>query len=225
MSSAPHTLEVFFGLDGKDGKTPRELVSAVRDAVSSQLAETARVAAAAKAFAGRGISETQLGLAAIEVIGFLRRAMADLSIPHLLGSAWSKYAALRKYTNSREYPPDTLYTEAFFKQTVTSTHKPFVELQVGGVKVATVKFVVEVKVTFEEVTLAIQDARIMAAKTGKVTASGTVKCEEVDVLKRKLGQLELPGQIRFQGGLAISSRSAPHEPEADSVTIMVPDAK
>jgi hypothetical protein len=207
MNSAPHTLELFFGLDGTDGKTPKELVDAVRSAVTRQLAEAATTAAAVKAFAGKTVSETQLALSASEVIGFFRRAMSDLSIPQLLGSAWSKYAALRKYTNTRDYPPDKLYTEAFFKQTVTSTHKPFVELKVGGVKVATVVFAVEVKVTFEEVSLSIQDGRIMAAGTGKVMASGSVKCEDVEVLKRKLGQLELPGRIAFQDGIPIGFQS------------------
>jgi hypothetical protein len=207
MSGTAQTLDLFFGLEGEDGKAPKELANAVRGAVATQLREAAKAVAAAKVFAGK-TPETQLDLASTEVIGFLRRAMADLSIPELLATGWSKYSALRKYANAREYPPDKTYVEPFFKQTLTSTHHPFVELRLGGVPTGKVEFEVEVKVTFEEVSLSIRGGRIVAAKPGKTSASGTIKCEDKDVLTRKLGELNLPGEIHFGSGIALDPRAA-----------------
>ena len=205
MPGNAQSLDVFFGLQGEDGKAPQELTSAVRAAVAGQLREAAKAVAAAKLFTGKA-PETQLDLAATEVIGFLRGAMADLSIPELLASCWSKYSALSRYTNARDYPPDKTYVEPFFEQTLTSTHHPFVELRLGGVPTGKVEFTVEVKVVFAEVSLSIRGGRIIAAKPGKASASGTLKCEDKQVLTRKLGELELPGELRFH---AVIDSAAP----------------
>jgi hypothetical protein len=202
MPDNPHTLDLFFGLDGDDGKAPKAMARAVRAAVATRLRDAAKTVAAAKVFAGKA-PETQLDLATTEVVGVLRRTMADLSIPQLLASGWSKYSALNKYANAREYPPDNTYVEPFFEQTLTSTHHPFVELRLGGVPTGKVEFEVEVSVTFEEVALSIRGGRITAAKPGKVSASGTVKCEGERVVDRKLGELTLPGEIRFPSGIAL----------------------
>ena len=202
MPGKAQSLDLFFGLQGDDGEAPKELASAVRAAVASQLQAGAQAVAAAKVFTGKA-PETQLDLAATEVIGLLRGAMADVSIPEVLAGSWSKYSALAKYANAREYPPDKTYVEPFFKQTLTSTHHPFIELRLGGVPTGKVTFTVEVKVTFEEVSLSIRGGRIVAAKPGKVSASGTIKCEDKEVLTRKLGELTLPGQITFDPGIAL----------------------
>ena len=205
MPDNPHSLDLFFGLQGEDGNAPKELTTAVRAAVAAQLREGAKAVAAAKIFTGKA-PETQLDLAATEVIGALRRAMADLSIPQLLVSGWSKYAALSKYSNAHDYPADNTYVEPFFEQTLTSTHRPFVELRLGGFPTGKVEFEVEVKVTFEEVSLAIRGGRITSAKPGKATASGAIKCEDTQVLERKLGELTLPGELHFNSGIALPSR-------------------
>jgi len=205
MSDNPHTLDLFFGLNGEDGKPPAELTHAVRAAVAAQLREAAKAVAAAKVFTGKA-PDTQLDLAATEVIGALRRAMADLSIPQLLASGWSKYAALSKYADARAYPSDTTYVEPFFEQTLTSTHHPFVELRLGGVPTGKVEFAVEVAVTFEEVSLSIRGGRIMSARPGKASASGTIKCEDRQVIERKLGELTLPGEIPFTSGIPLPAR-------------------
>lgn len=206
MPSSAQTLDLFFGLQDADGKAPQELTSAVRAAVVGQLREGAKAVAAAKVFTGKA-PETQLDLAATEVIGFLRGSLADLSIPELLAGGWSKFSALSKYANAREYPPDKTYVEPFFEQTVTSTHHPFVELRLGGVPTGKVEFTVEVKITFAEVSLSIRGGRIVAAKPGKASASGTLKCEDKQVLTRKLGELELPGELRFHAVIEADSRA------------------
>ncbi|HEY4304706.1 MAG TPA: hypothetical protein VGM82_09575 [Gemmatimonadaceae bacterium] len=205
MSDNLQTLDLFFGLHDEDGNAPKELTAAVRTAVAAQLREAAKAVAVAKVFTGKA-PETQLDLAASEVIGFLRSSMADLSIPQLLASGWSRYAALSKYANAKEYPPDKTYVEPFFEQTLTSTHQPFVELRLGGVPTGKVEFEIEVKITFEEVSLSIRGGRITSAKPGRATASGALKCEHQQVLERKLGELTLPGELRFNTGIEIAPR-------------------
>jgi hypothetical protein len=203
MPDNPHTLDLFFGL--QDGDAPEELTSAVRAAVAAQLREAAKAVAAAKVFTGKA-PETQLDLAATEVIGVLRRALGELSIPQLLASGWSKYTALSKYADARQYPPENTYVEPFFEQTLTSTHHPFVELRLGGVPTGKVEFEVELRVMFEEVSLSIRAGRITAARPGKTSASGVIKCEGKQVLERKLGELTLPGELRFTSGIALPGR-------------------
>jgi hypothetical protein len=204
MADNPHTLDLFFGLASDDGTAPKELTSAVRSAVAAQLREAAKAVAAAKLFTGKA-PETQLDLAASEVIGFLRRSMADLSIPQLLMSGWRKYSALRKYAKAGAYPPENTYVEPFFEQTLTSTHHPFIELRLGGVPTGKVEFEVEVQITFEEVSLSIRGGRIVSARPGKASASGTLECEGTRVLERKFGELALPGELHFHSATAIEA--------------------
>jgi hypothetical protein len=204
MPADTHTLDLFFGLKSGDGKAPQELTAAVRAAVAKEIREAAKTVAAARLFTGKA-PETQLDLAATEVIGFLRRAIADVSIPQVLAGCWSKYAALRKYSNALDYPADKTYVEPFFTQTLTSAHHPFIELKLGGVPTGKVEFEVEVQVTFEEVSLSIRAGRIVAARPGKTSASGTIKCEGTPVVTRTLGELELPGEMHFHSGIAIGA--------------------
>ena len=166
MPADTHTLDLFFGLESEDGKAPQELTAAVRAAVAKEIREAAKTVAAARLFTGKA-PETQLDLAATEVISFLRRAIADVSIPQVLAGCWSKYAALRKYSNARDYPADKTYVEPFFTQTLTSAHHPFIELKLGGVPTGKVEFEVEVQVTFEEVSLSIRGGRIVAARPAR----------------------------------------------------------
>ena len=201
------TLDVFFGLEGENGKTPKELASAVRTAVVAQLREGAKAVAVAKAFTGKA-PETQLDLATTEVIGLLRRAMTGVSIPDVLVSGWTKYSALRKYANASEYPPDKTYVEPFFKQTLTSKHRPFVELKLGGMPSGKVQFEVAVDITFEEVSLSIRGGQIVGAKPGKMSASGTIKCEGKQILKRKFGDFTLPGELHFESGVVLDPKAA-----------------
>jgi hypothetical protein len=207
------TLDVFFGLEGENGKTPKEVASAVRAAVVAQLREGAKAVAVAKAFTGKA-PETQLDLATTEVIGLLRRAMTEVSISDVLASGWNKYSAVRKYANASEYPPDKTYVEPVFKQTLTSKHRPFVELTLGGVPTGKVQFEVAVDITFEEVSLSIRGGHIVAARPGKTSASGTIKCGGKQIFTRKLGEFVLPGEIRFESGVVLDPKAAALAPQS-----------
>ena len=43
----------------------------------------------------------------------------------------------------------------------------------------------------------------MGAKTGAAEATGTFECEGAQILERKLGKIDLPGDISFGDGFPI----------------------
>ena len=53
----------------------------------------------------------------------------------------------------------------------------------------------------------------LAALPGAAEAKGTVKCEGIDILERKLGRFDLPGEIKFGDGYPIDPLQLSGKPE------------
>ena len=76
-----------------------------------------------------------------------------------------------------------------------------------------VNFEVKLSVTIESLSVVIMNKRFMAALPGAAEAKGTVKCEGIDILERKLGRFDLPGEIKFGDGYPIDPLQLSGKPE------------
>src|ERR1043166_4090736 len=168
------TLEAFFGLDENDPRPLDEIMPAAWKLMRGQLAVATKTLSLATAAVRRHRSDTEIELAASEVLKHLRTALRELSISQLLAGAWSKYDGLRKRSGLLD---EQTRFETLFTHSVTSTHRPVVELRAAAAPIARFEFDVEIMITFDVVTLAIQRGRIMSARLGKVEAAGSLKYE------------------------------------------------
>jgi hypothetical protein len=203
MTEPDQNLELFFGLQTGDGHQ-KSLVSALADAARKTIKTAATQTAALHAIVERGIPKEQWAAAGTELTGQLRTILGDLSLSKLLTSGWATYEPLLEYCNAEKHPPNERAVVSLKQHTVTSSHHPFIVLRVDGMTAGRIDFDVEFSATFDIVALVIQGGRIMAAQPGSVSASGTIKCDNLEVLQRPLGKLELPGRISFGDGIPIN---------------------
>ncbi|HEX7978993.1 MAG TPA: hypothetical protein VF461_10350 [Gemmatimonadaceae bacterium] len=217
MDERTHTVALFFGLTPEGGGVSEDAVAAVESATKDTVRKVASQASVIKAILQHGVPATQWAAAASQVIALLHKELSDLSIPQLLAGGWTKYEKFQAYCDETKHPAHERNVIPLFTHTVSSTHRPTVELRIDGVPAGRVDFEVELSVTIESVSVVIMNKRFMAAQLGAVEAKGTVKCEGVDILERKLGRFDLPGTLSFGDGYPIEpSASAQLERETSA---------
>ena len=203
MDERTHTVALFFGLTPKGGGVPEDAVAKVEFALKEAVHKVATQAGVIRAVLDHGVPATQWVAAAGQVMALLHKELSDLSVPTLLVGGWTKYEKFREYCDENRHPAHERSVIPLFKHTLSSTHRPAVELRIDGVPAGRVNFEVKLSVTIESVSIVIMNKRFMAARPGAAEAKGTVKCEGIDVLERKLGRFDLPGEIKFGDGYPI----------------------
>jgi hypothetical protein len=128
----------------------------------------------------------------------------DLGV--ILVGGWKKMAELRGYTDRSKYGPDETVLVEITRHTVTSTHKPSLEVLVDGVKIDTLPFELKLTLTLDGAVLTIRDGKILAVSPGKCTAGGEMTLEGYEIFKREAASVKLPGTWTFKEPIAIPNR-------------------
>ena len=218
MSESKYNIALFFGLTPEGGGVPEDMKAAVTKATKAAVLAAAKDVKSLKTVLARPLPVTQWAASGAQVIALLRKELNDLSIFHLLANAWLKYDGFRAYCKEPEHPPTTRYVVPLFKHTVSSKHRPVIELRLDGTPAGKVNFEVEFSIEFEEVSVVIQNKRFMAVEMGSAQAKGTIKCEGTQILEHKLEKIKLPGEKSFGDGYLIdplSSAGAPRRSERE----------
>ena len=120
---------------------------------------------------------------------------------------WKKVAELRRYTDREKYSPDESVLVDVTRHTITSTHKPTLDIVVNGKKVDAVPFELKLTITIDGASLTIRDGKIEAITPLACKAGGELKCEGYTILKRDAVPIKLPGTgtWKFKEPIAISS--------------------
>ena len=142
------------------------------------------------------------GIAA-QIPGLLR---LDLGV--ILVGGWKKMADLRGYTDRAKYPADQTVFVEVTRHTVSSIHKPSLDIVVNGVKVDAVPFELKLMIVVDGAVLTIRDGRILSVKTGACKAGIEFKCEGYMILKRDSASVKAPGEWTFKEPVEIE-RGAP----------------
>jgi hypothetical protein len=152
--------------------------------------------------AGRNLSQALADLshltraAAVGEFSRVASGLLDLDLTDILTMAWQKHAditaACRRTTNA----PGTEELVELVTHTISWAHRPYVELFIDGLKVATVQF--ELKLDFEVKCLlvAIRAGRITALHSGDCSMTATFAAEGAKIAKRQM-DLDLPLVIRL----------------------------
>jgi hypothetical protein len=192
MNNQDLTLRQFFAYDDKN--IPHARLSALESgAVLSNLKD--RVLAEA-----RGI---QWPAACGEIMKKVEDLL-DPDIPGILAAAWNKYRLLRKYLDRDTYPPHKTVLVSLAEHTVTSEHRPSIEIMINDRLVGKVDFQVTVSLVFEGLTLKIRDGRIMEIRTGSCTGKGSISCENCMLIERETAPFPLPGEVKLGNGVPIA---------------------
>ena len=135
------------------------------------------------------------------------REVLEVPVPEVLASAWGRSVELLKYRDPERYPPEKVSIVPLATHTVTSRHRPRVEVEVNGVlpTPVTLRLELEVELTaeVEGAKIAIQAGKIRKLFAGTVHLEGTLSFEGEEITSAER-DVSIPGEIRLGDGIAIA---------------------
>ena len=140
------------------------------------------------------------------VEGQVGEAVANaLAIPltSIFAGAWNRYKPLWEYCDPKRHPPEESNQVPLAPHTIDSKHRPFIEIVLGEKPIGSLEFDVEVSFKLEAAMLTIQDGKFKELATGEAGVQASLSCEGATLIKRELGDYELPGKISFGEGIPI----------------------
>jgi len=109
----------------------------------------------------------------------------------------------QRYADRSQYPPDETIFVKLGQHTVTSSHRPHLDIVVDGVKVDTIPFEVKLTVGLDTALVTIRAGEVLAVAPGACRAAGEFKCEGYSIVKRESRPIELPGTWTFKTPIKI----------------------
>jgi len=130
--------------------------------------------------------------------------LLQLDLGAIFVGGWKKVSEFQRYADPVKYPPDETIFVKLGRHTVTSSHKPSLDIVVDGVKVDTVPFEVKLTLTLDTALLTIRGGEVLAVAPGACKAAGELKCEGYSLVKRESTSIKLPGRWTFKEPIKIS---------------------
>lgn len=192
MSDTQATLEGFFALERARASGDASLEQVDAAASTAKVKQT--LADAAKGHSWAAASDEIQN----QVSGLLDVSMLDIVV-----RAWNENKLFERFLNPDEYDPNETFQVSLKKHTIRSKHQPHIDVTLNGKLLGRIDFQIELALTLEGVILTIRGGRVHEVQLGKAQGSGTLKCENLILLKRSSGPVELPGKIRFQERSAV----------------------
>jgi hypothetical protein len=136
----------------------------------------------------------------------LREAL-DIEIFDLLGKAWAGAKRLAEYRNKAKHPPGVRELLKFGDFDFERELHPIVEVTIGDLPCAKLKFTVKLAGHFSGLYLGIKDAHLIDGRTGKGWASAQLSYCDIPLHKEKeTKKFTLPGRFKFTApGIEIPS--------------------
>jgi hypothetical protein len=153
--------------------------------------------------------------AADDQVATVAHGLLDLDLGGLVIAAWGKYADLTTAAKRTFATPDSSEVVELATHTIASTHRPFVELLVNDVHVATVHFELGVKFVVKGLVATVQHGRLVAVHSGDCDLTATLAAEGRQLAKRE-AHLQLPLLVRLGGGIPLL-----HDIEAPPTSVSV----
>lgn len=143
------------------------------------------------------------GRAAVDgQLAAIASGLIDLDLGDIVVSAWRKHAALATAARDTAANPAIEQVVAMATHRVTSTHRPYVDVRVGGTLVARVQFELSLAFVITAVAAVVRQGRLVAVRSGRCDLTGTLSMEGVDLVSRE-AQLDLQIVVRLGDGLAL----------------------
>jgi hypothetical protein len=135
----------------------------------------------------------------------------DVSLLDILLASWEKYRLVSKYAEPDAQAPGKRTTLDLDKRSLSSTHKPSIELRYNDQLIKTLVFTIKLQLQFKTVRLTVGDGRIWRIELGECEGTGSLLMGKQTILKRSFIKVDLPGQIDFSEGIAIPTLGKPYQ--------------
>jgi len=128
----------------------------------------------------------------VEKIGDL----LDMDLKDILVGAWQKCEEIGDCLNKSDGPAaDETMAVALAEHTIASHHDPKLDILLNGKRIGEVVFHIQLSLDLQGFVLKIQGGKIREIQAGTCRGSGVFKCEDLVILEKKTGVIQLPGRI------------------------------
>ncbi|MET9881675.1 hypothetical protein ABZZ20_00685 [Streptomyces sp. NPDC006430] len=149
--------------------------------------------------AGRAV-ETEL---ASVIDGFL-----DLDLISLAAGGWSKHAALKAAARRTRRTLGSEEVVALATHSITSTHRPYVDVLVDGARAATVDVELTVVFRISGLVAVVRDGQLIALRGAACTVEARLSVRQRVLLSRQ-GRLDLPATLHLHSPIDLLPLQAP----------------
>ena len=153
--------------------------------------------------------------AADDQVAAVAHGLLDVDLGGLVIAGWGKWAELTAAAKRTFAAPDSSEVLELAVHTITSTHRPSVELLVNDVHVATVHFELGVKFVIKGLVATVQHGRLVAVHAGDCDLTATLAAEGRQLAKQE-ARLQVPVLVRLGSGLPLL-----HDLEAPPTSVSV----
>jgi hypothetical protein len=148
---------------------------------------------------GREAAGSQIATVAHELL--------DFDLGELAVGGWRKHAALTAAADRTRVNPGSSEVVDLATHRITSVHRPYVELLLNDVHIATVRFELRVLFLVRALVATVRDGHVAALGVGACDVTGTLAAEGVQLVKQ---------QARLDMSLLIPVPVALHRHDGDS---------
>jgi hypothetical protein len=126
-----------------------------------------------------------------------------VSVLSTLANGWKHYTMFMEDVRRSRSNPEVEIVSAIADHSIHSTLHPYVDVKLGGKTVHEIAFDVSLETTIRGLLLGLKKGEIVSVELGDCEWTGKIAVAEVEVLKRKLKKVSLPGHLRLKQGIAI----------------------
>jgi hypothetical protein len=126
-----------------------------------------------------------------------------VSVLSTLANGWKHYTMFMEDVRRSLSNPEVEIVSAIADHSIHSTLHPYVDVKLGGKTVHEIAFDVSLETTIRGLLLGLKKGEIVSVELGDCEWTGKIAVAEVEVLKRKLKKVSLPGHLRLKQGIAI----------------------
>ena len=138
----------------------------------------------------------------LDGIGKAVQHALDVPVTDILVGAWQRARELRAALETTSRSPHATVLVPLVSHTISSEHRPYVDVVVEGVALARLVFPVKVEFRLAGVVLRVSGGRITEILAGSVKATGTLRFGDVVLLQKALGPIAIPGAATVAPALA-----------------------
>ncbi len=138
--------------------------------------------------AGRQAADSQVATVA--------NGLLDLDLGDLLAAGWRRQAALAAAAERTVANPGSSEVVELATHRITSVHRPFVDLLINDVHVATVNFELRIEFAVKALGVTVRNGHVVSLHSGACEVTATLSAEGVRLARRQ-EHFELPVLVRW----------------------------
>jgi hypothetical protein len=121
--------------------------------------------------------------------------MLDIPLRDILIRAWNDNRMFDRYLNPQKYRADDTIVLTLADHTLTSEHRPRIEITLDGREVGHVQFQIRLTLTLKGVILKIRGGHIQEFSAGTAKGHLTVSCEGLKLYEADTATFEFPNVV------------------------------